>query len=167
MTNMPPMGNGENDRRTPPSLFWRYNDRWQFTLDGAASHENALCDRYCTVQGTWNRSEYGSPVLVVDDVGVTRDGLNHPWAGERVWLNPPYGRGLLEPFIEKADRENRLHGVIVVALVPVRTEQPWWHRYVVRAEREHRLTIDWIEGRLRYDGLETAAPFASCVLIWR
>lgn len=159
---MPPMGNGENDRRTPPSLFWRYNDRWQFTLDGAASMENKLCNTFCTIAGTATTDADGRVYAVSLD-----DGLTYPWTGHRVWLNPPYGRGLLEPFIEKADRENRLHGVIVVALVPVRTEQPWWHRYVIPAEREHRLTIDWIEGRLRYDGLETAAPFASCVLIWR
>lgn len=160
------MGNGENDRRTPPSLFWRYNDRWQFTLDGAASHENALVDTYCTMNGIFSKCHDSECALGAHLIDET-DGLTTSWAGHRVWLNSPYGRGLLEPFIEKADRENRLHGVIVVALVPVRTEQPWWHRYVVRAEREHRLTIDWIEGRLRYDGLETAAPFASCVLIWR
>jgi hypothetical protein len=158
---MPPMGAGENDRRTPPSLFWRYNDRWEFTLDGAASHENALVDTYCTLEGTF---------VLKDGMSIVcspNDGLTYAWEWNRVWLNPPYGRGLLEPFIQKADRENRLNGVIVVALVPVRTEQPWWHRYVVPAMREHRLTVDWLEGRVKYDGLETAAPFASCVLIWR
>jgi hypothetical protein len=28
-------------------------------------------------------------------------GLDYDWTGKRIWLNPPYSRGLIEPFIEK------------------------------------------------------------------
>ena len=31
-----------------------------------------------------------------------RDGLKHSWGGN-VWLNPPYGRSLIEAFVAKGD----------------------------------------------------------------
>lgn len=34
------------------------------------------------------------------------DGLTQPWEG-KVWLNPPYGKGLIQPFADKLYHENR------------------------------------------------------------
>ena len=42
-------------------------------LDAAADATNAKCARYFTAED---------------------DGLTQDWAGETVWLNPPYGRGI-------------------------------------------------------------------------
>lgn len=82
---------------TPDNLYQPINRIWQFTLDGAASHENAKCWRYCTKDGTYetrdratgfpaNDAPYDVPSLV-----DTRDGLTFPWTDERVFLNPPWG----------------------------------------------------------------------------
>lgn len=155
---IPPMGNGVNDRRTPRDLFDKLNEEFDFTLDGAASHENALCDVYCTLEGTFERCttylcpEMGHPRLSWED------GLHFSWEGERVYINPPYGRGLLEPFIRKAATSR---AEVVVALIPVRTEQPWFHEYVWGWAE-----IRFLKGRVKYDGLG-AAPFPSMVVIWR
>ena len=145
----PPMGNGIDDRGTPRALFDSLNLRWRFTLDGAASHANALLSRYSTLDGT-----YESGCLI-----DPRDGLQFPWHGERVYINPPYGRGLLAPFVKRAASGE---ADVVVALLPVRTDQAWFHDHVVRAGGQ----IEWIRGRVKYDGLAVGAPFPSMIVTW-
>lgn len=158
----PPMGNGVNDRRTPRELFDALNDEFNFTLDGAASHENALVRRYCTLEGTFEMTESGPRKL------SDHDGLRFRWEDEVVFLNPPYGRALLAPFVDQCAFWPNL-GATVVALLPVRTEQPWWHDYIW-CESLHRsydsVEIRFLKGRVKYDGLG-AAPFPSCVVVWR
>ena len=153
--SQPPMGNGVNDRRTPPELFKRYDDRYHFTIDAAASHKNALCGRYCTVDGMCDRGQWFEGL----------DGLTYPWRGEVVWVNPPYGRGLLSPFVVKAHREAVDNRVPTVMLLPVRTEQPWFQEIVWPDVESGLATIEWVRGRVKFDGL-AAAPFPSMIVIW-
>lgn len=47
-----------------------------------------------------------------------------PWGG-RVWLNPPYSRGLIKPFVEKFCTENFDSGIM---LVNADTSTEWFHR---------------------------------------
>ncbi len=57
----------------------------------------------------------------------SEDGLRQPWHG-RVWLNPPYGRGIdgwLERFV--AHRNG-------IALIFARTDTEWFHRFAVEAD---------------------------------
>lgn len=161
--SQPPMGNGIDDRKTPHDLFDRLNDEHHFTLDAAASHQNALCDLYCTLFGTWSKSPF--------ERVAPGDGLRFPWFERIVFFNPPYGRGLLAPFVEKAWNETK-HGWCpeAVGLLPVRTEQPWFHRYVFDRERRcwrPGIEVEFIEKRVKYDGLETGAPFPSMLVTWR
>ena len=159
MSPQPPMGDGVDDRRTPPELFARLNNLYDFTLDGAASHENALVDVYCTLEGTFSRGVFKPSPTLID----TENGLLYPWTNSRVFLNPPYGRGLLEPFVHKAHLEALRHRALVVALLPARTEQRWFHEDVLGANA----SIEWIRGRVKYDGLATGAPFPSMIVTWR
>lgn len=55
------------------------------------------------------------------------DGLSRPWHG-RVWLNPPYGRGAVIPWMRRM-YEHRLG----ISLVFARTDTKWWHKFVVPA----------------------------------
>lgn len=66
------------------------------------------------------------------------DGLAQPWQG-RVWLNPPYGRG-----IERWMRRLAEHGD-GVALVHSRTDTRWWRDALSRAS-----AICFIAGRVRF-----------------
>ncbi len=57
---------------TPQDFFDQQNAAYgPFTLDVCASASNAKLPRY------WNQQD---------------DGLAKSWAGERCWMNPPYGR---------------------------------------------------------------------------
>lgn len=81
------------------------------------------------------------------------DGLAQDWAG-RVYMNPPYGRGI-EAWVAKLAAAHRSGAVPeAIALLPGRIETDWF--YAVEAE--------WfcnIEGRLAFSGHPNAAPFPS------
>lgn len=61
------------DYGTPRRLFEELNDEFEFTIDVAASSENAKCARFYSEKD---------------------DGLSKSWEGEVVFCNPPYGKEL-------------------------------------------------------------------------
>jgi phage N-6-adenine-methyltransferase len=109
-------------QRTPAALFRQLYDEFGFTLDAAASDENALCDRYYTVKD---------------------DALGQDWGTERVWLNPPFGKGMRE-WARKAWEASR-SGALVVMLVPSATDMDWWHDYILEADE-----LRFIRGRVSF-----------------
>ena len=67
------MSSMKEDWGTPKSLFRLLDDMFHFTIDPCATDENHLCERYYTRED---------------------DGLGHSWEGERVFMNPPYGKDI-------------------------------------------------------------------------
>lgn len=96
-----------DDRETDPAFFMETEARLgPFTIDVAAAVHNAKCERFY-------------------DVSV--DGLAQPWAGERVWCNPPYSN--IRPWVAKAHEEADAERIVM--LLPAnRTEQAWWQELV-------------------------------------
>jgi site-specific DNA-methyltransferase (adenine-specific) len=84
------------------------------------------------------------------------DGLTRQWDGERVYCNPPYGRGI-ERWLIKAHEAD-----LAVYLLPARTDTKWWHEYALKADE-----IRFVRGRLRFEGATNPAPFPSVILIFR
>lgn len=91
-----------NDWATPQDLYDKLNSVFSFTLDPCATDANHKCDRYFT---------------------EADDGLTQSWDGERVFMNPPYGREIGH-WVKKA---SEIKGGLVVCLVPARTDTRWWH----------------------------------------
>ena len=58
---------------TPLEFFNKYNEKFNFELDVCATHENAKCTKYFTIED---------------------DGLSKEWSGI-CWMNPPYGREII------------------------------------------------------------------------
>src|SRR5437773_2617216 len=85
-----------DDWATPQDLFDDLDRTFHFTLDPCASHDNAKCRRYFTKE----------------DNGLLQD-----WDGERIFMNPPYGR-VLRDWVAKALGSRAL----VVMLLPARTD---------------------------------------------
>lgn len=85
------------------------------------------------------------------------DGLAEQWFG-RVWLNPPYGRGI-ENWMEKM----AVHGN-GIAVTYARTETRWFHKYVF----PFISGVFFFQGRqpfYRPDGTRGDAPTAPHVLL--
>ena len=74
-------------------------------------------------------------------------------------MNPPYGKDIGK-WMEKAYNES-LNGVIVVCLIPARTDTKYWHNYCFKASE-----IRFIKGRLRFGNSNNSAPFPSAIVIF-
>ena len=133
----PLMSSASREWRTPRALFAALHAQHCFTLDAAASAENAQLPRYFT---------------------EANDGLRQVWAPHRVWLNPPYGR-MVPMWLAKAVTERTL----VVVLVPARTDTAWWHEWVLPKATE----VAYVRGRLTFEGARSSAPFPSAIVTFQ
>lgn len=142
---------------TPQAFFDAQNFIYNFTLDVCASATNAKCARHYT---------------------PADDGLKQLWAGERCWMNPPYGR-VIGAWMAKAYAESK-RGALVVRLIPARTDTAWWHDYAAKGE------VTFLRGRLKFlavDGnparpatksviegrhaANNSAPFPSALVVFK
>jgi ParB family chromosome partitioning protein len=73
------------------------------------------------------------------------DGLEQRWAG-RVWLNPPYSKGLIDKFVEKVRDEYRFGEVEqVIVLTHNFTDTAWFHTLAADAT-----AICFTKGRIKF-----------------
>ena len=131
-----------DDWETPAWLFSALDSEFHFTLDAASSDANAKCERHLTKRD---------------------DGLAADWGGERVWVNPPYGRGV-GAWARKAAIEGAKPRTTVALLVAARTDTEWFLRYIL-GHAEIRL----VRGRIRFELAGVAqgpAPFPSMVAVF-
>ncbi|NIV31242.1 MAG: adenine methyltransferase [Anaerolineae bacterium] len=123
---------------TPGWLFRQLDREFGFTVDVAASDAHHCCPKYYTEE---------------------QDGLAQPWRNERIWCNPPYDVQSLTAFVAKAWEVTRAWpNTLAVLLVPVKSDQRWWHDYAMQGE------IRFIRGRVRFGG-EAGAPMPVCVVV--
>lgn len=130
---------------TPNDFFDKLNRVFQFTLDPCATKENAKCHRFFT---------------------AADDGLSKPWGDgvlapkpSRVFMNPPYGRGI-GAWVKKAYEEATGGGAdVVVCLLPARTDTRWWHEWCAKG------IVRFIPGRLHFNDADPA-PFPSALVIF-
>ena len=83
-----------------------------------------------------------------------------PWAGRRVFCNPPYNNGIAK-FLERGPEAD-----VAVFLLPARTDTRWFHNLVLPNAKE----IRFIKGRLCFgdpDDLSKRAPFPSMLVVFR
>jgi hypothetical protein len=121
---------------TPPEVFQALGMR--FDLDPAAPIGGVP---WVPAARSWSRAD---------------DGLVQPWHG-RVWLNPPYGRGI-ERWLDRLAR----HGD-GLALVFARTDTRWYQEVVRQAT-----AACFIAGRLSFvrpDGTRASSAGAPSVLL--
>ncbi len=97
-----------DDRRTPDEIFAPLHARHVFTVDVAASCDNARLPLFFDLES---------------------NGLSQSWVGARVWCNPPYSA--CGAWVAKAWDEMRGTCALVCMLLPAnRCEQGWWQTHV-------------------------------------
>lgn len=137
---------GKDDWGTPQDLYDALNEEFGFTLDPCADDNNHKCDKYYTVE---------------------QDGLAQSWADETVFCNPPYSRrGGQAKWIEKCYTEAEKNKIIVVELLPARTDTKAFHDYILgKAE------IRFIKGRINFEIQRGEnggrAPFPNMVVVFK
>ncbi len=80
-----------------------------------------------------------------------------PWAGRRVFCNPPYGNKM-HKWLQRG-----LEADLAVFLIPARTDTRWFHEIVLPKAKE----IRFIKGRLKFGGAENSAPFPSMIVVFQ
>tara|TARA_Y100000310_G_scaffold294075_1_gene324224 strand:+ start:222 stop:704 length:483 start_codon:yes stop_codon:yes gene_type:complete len=126
---------------------------FNFTIDVAASLDNAVCAAY----------------IDEEENALTSHSL---WLNEKYpgmwWCNPPYGRGVGD-WIRKA-LEQQERGVYGVMLLPARTDTKWFHMIY----NKPGIQMKFLKGRLKFEingcpifdesGKAVGAPFPSMLV---
>ena len=108
---------------TPQAIFDPLDGIFHFTCDVCATMNNHKCVNY---------------------ISPTNNALNHSteW-GLVSWMNPPYSRGNIDKFMERAYLEH-LDGKTIVCLVPPSLNGKWFNNYGVNGRIYTRL------GRIKF-----------------
>lgn len=138
MVNKSLFSSESSEWATPQPLFDELNARYNFTLDPCATKENAKCFRFFT---------------------KTNDGIIQSWGGERVFMNPPYGREI-GMWVKKAFISASQEKALVVCLLPARTDTLWFHEYCKHG------WVRLIKGRLKFGDSKHPAPFPSMIVLF-
>lgn len=128
---------GNQEWCTPRPLFEKMNELYQYTIDAAASPENALLPRYYTRE---------------------QDGLAQDWTGEKVWVNPPFEK--IAPWVEKANLREAAHTTL---FIPARCDRPWFADIIEDGGAD---AIDFIQSRVRFVGARTGYPESTMMVHW-
>lgn len=126
---------------TPEWLFKKLDKSYKFTLDPAADHFNRKCAKYFTLD---------------------EDGLKQDWAGETVFINPPYSK--IYDWVKKAAEQVLLNDITVVMCLPARTDTKWFHEYCLDGSVVNQITF--IKGRLKFGEGKNSAPFPSMIVVF-
>jgi len=133
----------DNSWATPQDFFDKLNEEFNFTLDPCATPQTAKCKKFYTKHD---------------------DGLSKDWAGETVFVNPPYGREIGK-WVKKCYEESLKPNTTIVILMPSRTDTLYFHRYILDKSQ-----IRFIKGRLKFvdsvGNCFSPAPFPSMIVIF-
>lgn len=125
---------------TPQEFYQKLDKTFSFTLDPCATHENHKCAKYFTMED---------------------DGLKQSWAGETVFVNPPYSD--IKAWVEKSyyEAKHQQFPTTVVMLIPARTDTKYFHNFCMKASE-----ILFVKGRLKFGNQKNSAPFPSMVVVF-
>lgn len=132
--------------RTPRYIFDAMDKRFLFTLDGCASKENSLCQKYI---------DEAMDIRKADTINSIKN--------ERIWMNPPHNN--IVHFIDSAIKLSEYRDCLVVMLLPADKSTKWFVKAVSYASE----VIDVIGGRINFlhptEDIEVnQPPTGGCVL---
>ena len=150
---------------TPRDLFDRLSaTHGPFDIDAAADATNHLC-------AAW----FGPGNIYAEDALTTHWGMeecdDEDRVPLRVWVNPPYSRGMVGRFVAKAVEEARAGRAVTTLLIPAWTDQPWWAEVVWDAARGRfrpGVEVEFLRGRVRFvrpDGTRAGSPTFPSVVV--
>ena len=109
----------KNSWGTDPLIFAAINSEFNFSLDAAASEINHLVPNFYTKENNALTADWNANLIAYQEFYGNAKALN-----KNVFVNPPYGRGLIQKFMQKAVEE-KAKGVTTVMLVPATLDAQW------------------------------------------
>jgi phage N-6-adenine-methyltransferase len=138
----------KSDWGTPRALFDRLSEKYgPFQVDVCATAVNAKCPVYFAPE---------EDALSVSSWSII---------STRLWMNPPYGRNVTGKWVKKAYEESR-KGALVCCLLPARTCTTWFHDTVLPAVERGEAKVEFLRGRVKFEGAKHGAPFPSMVVVF-
>ncbi len=136
-------GKSKQDYCTPPTFIKALERKLGivgFSIDLAASKENAICPQFYSEKD---------------------DSLMQPWFRGTQWgfCNPPFLNIL--PWVTKANVESAIHGTQVAMLVPASVGSNWWLDEVHDAAH-----VLFVSPRLTFVGAEDPYPKDCAILLY-
>lgn len=128
-----------DERKTPKRFFDAVNEEFNFTVDAAATAKNTLVAR------TFWTKEVSA--------------LTQSWKDHRVWCNPPYSKGNLLKFVDKAIDE--MHVATTCMLIPGDCSTKASQRAL-----ECATAILFINKRLAFDDEDNGAKFCNWLALF-
>jgi site-specific DNA-methyltransferase (adenine-specific) len=129
---------------TPAWLFSMLDKEFNFEIDAMATAGNAKCRKYWTPE---------------------MDAFKQDWKGKRIFCNPPWEVETLSKAVEMATnarftpKTNKK--TITVMVVPVKSDQRWWHDCVIG-----KAQIRFIRGRVKFGNAKNSSTIAVAVLVY-
>lgn len=147
----------KDDWETPQDLFDKLNDEFGFSLDVAATEENSKCEMYSNKFTNALTHDW----FFYDERDDYYFGINS------AWMNPPYSRGNIEKFCQKAYEESQ-KGCVVVGLLPGDSSTKWFHKYVMKAHEIRFCTkrVQFIDPDTGKHG-KNGPTFGSIIVVWK
>ena len=142
-------GNGNSVIGTPWSVFKPLNDRFNFTLDVCAVAENTKVKNYLT-----------GPCIKT--YRPCHCGLCTEWGSNVCWMNPPYTRGQIELWIDKAIKQAE-KGATVVALTHLACSSQW-ARQALKSSHLQELML--VYPRIQFDNAGVQNARDSMLLVF-
>jgi DNA N-6-adenine-methyltransferase (Dam) len=144
-------------------MFSTIRDDGPWDQTGAWSTPPALIDRVMNVFGCAIELDPCSDPVAQQTIMAARyythEGLIASWRSPALYMNPPYGRSIIEPWIDRFMLAIKLPGYVAQAalLIPARTDTTWFQPIWDLS------AICFLRGRLRFGGRNSSAPFPSVV----
>jgi len=131
---------------TPQDLFDVLDKEFNFNLDVCATYKTHKCKMFF---GQYHLEGF-------------MDALQVSWVKANCWMNPPYSRGNIDKFMEKAYKES-LYGATVVCLVRFDPSAKWFQKWVDDKASEVRM----MARRVKFVGADYAYNFPTCIVVYR
>jgi site-specific DNA-methyltransferase (adenine-specific) len=132
---------GNQDRRTPKTLFNELDAEFHFELDPCTSDEK---------EG-W----LGTPHYFTKE----QDGLQQDWTPYRsIFINPPFNQ--MPKWVDKALQTVKKSNATIVMLVPAKTETRWFHTLL---NSKHLREMRFVERRVTFEGHDN--PFIIGIVL--
>ncbi len=140
---------GKTDYETPQNLFEEWNRIFQFNLDAAANCDNCKLNQYI------------SPELdAFEENWYCPDSSLPARTKGRVWLNPPYGRGI-DKWIRRAiEQVKGGYAEFVLMLLPSNTDTKWFHNLCKQGK------IKFLPSRITFVGEENPMKNGSMLVLF-